>query len=653
MKKQSGITLVEVVISFSIIVIISMMVVSVSGSYFSRFKVVREDITAKGFKNQGTLEGQTEKIMDRISFRNESASIILGLKAEKGLTSDMDEIAKLDKAITETTKKKNKADEFLKEYKDTENDWEREKTTIGDDFVLQSDKGDRIWQKKGKDKEDVYQVYAMDGTNMLMTAWIFGNTTVDKVPIIREIVRYVDMDTPTNREKQIEEYRDNKRLYVKIKYLKGFENKKDTPEQVTWYKTLPGYHIYPWTWEVAELVGNNFTPIFPDYYDFIYEKDTSGQDTTVPVSTKFDANKTTSIPLKGLAGHFVVCGIRTYSEQGILGNLSGSEPIYIWDLPLPKQNYLLQENISLINPHKLMDDHQLPEADKVPTKAFKVKSINPWNNENDKSTGKITAISGANLSSTDSSGANYMPDAVDKTGTVQGTDGRTFDSRARYLDFDKNSGYKVSLLPNHDQFSIFLSLGRGTEKADLEEEEKENKSGNVLCMSLTEKVKGLVVGEVDAKTFLMIRMDEAVIFRPKQKVRVGLKEQELEAKTYTATFENADDILQYQNKGMIITLQKDRGKFLLYLNGKSISFKDAEHVQFDTSQTEIYLGNVTEVEDIKKLISAEELHKDKLNSYQSAKMHLYEISAIKEVGEDKIDKVNEAMMKRYGIEKLK
>lgn len=58
-------------------------------------------------------------------------------------------------------------------------------------------------------------------------------------------------------------------------------------------------------------------------------------------------------------------------------------------------------------------------------KAFKVKSINPWNNENDKSTGKITAISGANLSSTDLSGANYMPDVVDKTGTVQGTDGRT------------------------------------------------------------------------------------------------------------------------------------------------------------------------------------------------------------------------------------
>lgn len=122
------------------------------------------------------------------------------------------------------------------------------------------------------------------------------------------------------------------------------------------------------TWEVAELVGNNFTPIFPDYYDFIYEKDTSGQDTTAFVSTKFD-NKTTSIPLKGLAGHFVVCGIRTHSEQGILGNLSGSEPIYIWDLPLPKQNYLLQENISLINPRKLMDDHQLPEADKVPTES--------------------------------------------------------------------------------------------------------------------------------------------------------------------------------------------------------------------------------------------------------------------------------------------
>lgn len=62
------------------------------------------------------------------------------------------------------------------------------------------------------------------------------------------------------------------------------------------------------------------------------------------------------------------------------------------------------------------------------------------------------------------------------------------------------------------------------------------------------------------------------------------------------------------------------------------------------------MGNVTEVEDIKKLISAEELHKDKLNSYKSAKMHLYEISVIKGVDNDDIKKVSDAMMERYGIE---
>ena len=71
MKRKRGMTLVEVIISFVIIVIVGTMIVSVFGSYLNKFKIVRDDITTKGFKNQGTVEEQAEQIIDKVSFRNE------------------------------------------------------------------------------------------------------------------------------------------------------------------------------------------------------------------------------------------------------------------------------------------------------------------------------------------------------------------------------------------------------------------------------------------------------------------------------------------------------------------------------------------------------------------------------------------------------
>ena len=206
MKRKRGMTLVEVIISFVIIVIVGTMIVSVFGSYLNKFKIVRDDITTKGFKNQGTVEEQAEQIIDKVSFRNEAGSILLGLDAEEKISTNPSEKAKIKKKIKKLQKEQTEAIQFLKKYKDQENDWERAKTVSGSNFVLTSNTGEKIWQKKGIGKEDVYQVYALDGSSkLLMTAWIFGNNTVDKVPIIREIVRYVDTDTPVNRAKQIEE----------------------------------------------------------------------------------------------------------------------------------------------------------------------------------------------------------------------------------------------------------------------------------------------------------------------------------------------------------------------------------------------------------------------------------------------------------------
>lgn len=59
-------------------------------------------------------------------------------------------------------------------------------------------------------------------------------------------------------------------------------------------------------------------------------------------------------------------------------------------------------------------------------------------------------------------------------------------------------------------------------------------------MSLTEKVKGLVVGEVDAKNFLMIRMDEAVIFRPKQTISHSGRAYEISEQVYATSKFSAD-----------------------------------------------------------------------------------------------------------------
>lgn len=178
MKRKRGMTLVEVIISFVIIVIVGTMIVSVFGSYLNKFKIVRDDITTKGFKNQGTVEEQAEQIIDKVSFRNEAGSILLGLDAEEKISTNPSEKAKIQKKIKKLKKEQTEAIQFLKKYKDKENDWERAKTVSGSNFVLTSNTGEKIWQKKGIGKEDVYQVYALDGSSkLLMTAWIFGNNT--------------------------------------------------------------------------------------------------------------------------------------------------------------------------------------------------------------------------------------------------------------------------------------------------------------------------------------------------------------------------------------------------------------------------------------------------------------------------------------------
>ena len=99
MKRKRGMTLVEVIISFVIIVIVGTMIVSVFGSYLNKFKIVRDDITTKGFKNQGTVEEQTEQIIDKVSFRNEAGSILLGLDAEEKISTNPSEKAKIKKKI--------------------------------------------------------------------------------------------------------------------------------------------------------------------------------------------------------------------------------------------------------------------------------------------------------------------------------------------------------------------------------------------------------------------------------------------------------------------------------------------------------------------------------------------------------------------------
>ena len=658
MKRKRGMTLVEVIISFVIIVIVGTMIVSVFGSYLNKFKIVRDDITTKGFKNQGTVEEQTEQIIDKVSFRNEAGSILLGLDAEEKISTNPSEKAKIKKKIKKLQKEQTEAIQFLKKYKDQENDWERAKTVSGSNFVLTSNTGEKIWQKKGIGKEDVYQVYALDGSSkLLMTAWIFGNNTVDKVPIIREIVRYVDTDTPVNRAKQIEEYGANKKLFVKIKYLRGFENKKDTPELVTWYQSIPGHHIYPWTWDVGELIGNEYTPIFPDSYDFIYKKDSSGQDTSVPLSTKFDANKTTDIPIKGLEGHFVVCGIRTYSEQGILGGLSGSEPIYIWDLPISKNQYLLYENISLINPHQLMEEHNIPEVERVSTKSFEVNSIKPWNN-GEVNGGQVVSDMNQNVKK-----ALYMPDGAEKTGKIKGKNGKEFDTWARYLDFNKDSGYQVELSEYPKQSTLFVSFGRGIPidptVGETPQQQQENLSGNVLCAIFDIETEGTPSTgggstTVNAKTFLMIGMNQATVFRPKQTIsKFGNNYEVAEKLETTNLFSSFDkDILKYGEKGAIVALSNNNGSLNVMLNGKSILSTQMPGSKINFDKTKIYLGDIRSVSEMKNCIDPQELGKTDLNPYQSAKMHFYEVSAIDSVKTEDIEAVYKDMIARYGTKPL-
>lgn len=660
MNKQRGITLVEVIISFVILIIIGTMVVSVFGTYLNKFRVVNEDITAKGFKNQGTVEEQTEQILDRVSFRNEAGEMILSLDAEHKLSTNLVEKAKIKKKQEKKEKELNKANDFLKKYKDNENDWERAKTTSGDNFVLKSNSGERIWQKKGIGKEDIYQVYALDGSSkVLMTAWIFGNNTVDKVPIIRDIVRYVDNDTTANREKQVEECiaGKNHTLYVKIKYLKGFENKKETPELVTWYKSEPGYHIYPWTWTLEELAPRPYSPIFPDSYDFVYKKDSSGRDTSVPLSTTFDASKTTSIPLKGLEGHFVVCGIRTYSEQGVLGFLSGSEPIYIWNLPIERDRYLLYENISLINPHQLMEEHNVPEVERVSTKSFEVNSIKPWNN-GEVNGGQVISDMNQNVKK-----ALYMPDGVEKTGKIKGKNGKEFDTWARYLDFNKDSGYQVELSEYPKQSTLFVSFGRGIlidqTVGETPQQQQENLSGNVLCAIFDIETEGTPStgggsATVNAKTFLMIGMNQATVFRPKQTIsKFGNNYEVAEKVETTNLFSSFDkDILKYGEKGAIVALSNDNGNLNVMLNGKSILSTQMPGSKINFDKTKIYLGDIRSVDEVKNCIDPQELGKTNLNPYQSAKMHFYEISAIDSVKTDDIEAVYKDMMSRYGTKPL-
>lgn len=654
MKKKQGMTLVEVIISFVIIVIVGTMIVSVLGNYLNKFKVVRDDITTKGFKNQGTVEEQAEQIIDKVSFRNEAGSILLGLDAEEKISTNPSEKAKIQKKIKKLQKEQTEAIQFLKKYKDQENDWERAKTVSGSNFVLTSNTGEKLWQKKGIGKEDVYQVYALDGSSkLLMTAWIFGNNTVDKVPIIREIVRYVDTDTPVNRAKQIEEYVANKKLFVKIKYLRGFENKKDTPELVTWYKSLPGYHVYPWTWESGELVSNDYTPIFPDSYDFIYKKDSAGNDTSVPLSTKFDANKTTDIPIKGLEGHFVVCGIRTYSEQGILGGLSGSEPIYIWDLPISKNQYLLYENISLINPHQLMKEHGISEQ-KLDT-SFGIQLIKPWSNRE--------TMGGTIISNPNTGKAMYAPNGVEKTGELKGNNGKTFDAAARYLDFNKDSGYQVELSAYPKQSTLFVSFGRGIPidptVGETPQQQQENLSGNVLCAVFDIETEGTPSTgggstTVNAKTFLMIGMNQATVFRPKQTISKFGKNYEVAEKIETTNlFSSFDkDILKYGEKGAIVALSNNNGSLNVMLNGKSILSTQMPGSKINFDKTKIYLGDIRSVDEVKNCIDPQELGKTNLNPYQSAKMHFYEVSAINSVKNEDIEAVYKDMMSRYGTKSL-
>ncbi len=639
MKKNRGMTIIEVVVSFVILVIISAMVLSVSMNYLVQFHTVRRDITGEGFERRGETEEQIEEIVGLIQLQNEIVEII---------SSTDDQIAAIDLklnnlslSLSSDEKKKLKEEKeslkTLKGEKETEQKKVEDKLKPYRDKVSSSVQGKNSWDSfqltfkstkhvsKAENKDFVYVTSPKTGVKHSMAGWVFGNSTNRKIPILEKVVRYFQSDTPGNREQQVADYAVGRTLYAKSEYLSGFEN-RDNLEQIVWYKSRPGYHIYPLTWNTEQWDNQDFYPAFPMDYDYIPKVGVSGPGYTEKQITIDNS----------MEEGFLVCGIRPYTKQGILGRLVGSMPIYLSKLPFDKKYCLFREDISIINPNELIKKYP-PDGDGD----IKVKELEAWNNE------EVSSSQGKFSVPTGKEGVLYLL-RPEQTGIIR-KDGTEFETKSRYFSF---SGDMVGIVTplQEEQFKFFVVFGKGSTV---------NQEGNIISIPfLQDNVKATeitAVGsgnnvEVDKVTVLAkFGFEKIQLIRPEQILtskngkRCKVEEQIL------ATADISEDMkkkIEFGKKAGVFTIEKGRSNLKFELSGQPLGEFDisSKGLYSDSRKASVYLGSLAQIDDIK--LSTEAAVK---GEYKSAEVHIYELLALKEHVNAKTQ--TDAMMERYGIEK--
>lgn len=619
-------TIVEVIISFVILVVISAMVLSVSMNYLKQFKTVRQNITEKGFGYRGDAEEQMEKIANLISVRNEKGDIIssaeqrinyiaLELANSTGDKKKLeDEKKSLEKLKEESEKEQKNTEKELESYLDKENDWDTCQ------LVFNS-----IKISKKKDKNFVYVASSKTGVDPSVKGWIFGNYINLKIPILKEVVRYFNSDTSENREQQVVGYVTGRTLYAKSEYLSGFDN-PDNLEQVVWYQSRPGYHIYPLTWDMTEWNNQDFYPAFPMDYVYIPKKGVSGPGYT---------EKHITID-RSMEGSFVVCGIRPYTKQGILGRLVGSMPIYISKLPFDKQNCLFREDISIINPNKLIDRYPPDNEGNI-----KVKELYAWNNEESSSQQSMFRVPA------DKEGVAYFLQP-EQTGIIK-EGGTNFETKSRYLAF---SGDSVGVIPSFqtDKFSLFAVFGYGSTV---------NHEGNIMSIPfLRDKAVAIEVSasgkeektEADRVAVLAkIGFEKIELIQPEQIALSRWTQKQCKVEEEILATIDISDIMkqkiEFGKKAGIFTVVRNGDHLEFGLNGESLgSFDVSEKNLYNDNQApSAYLGSLIQTDDIK--LSKEAVKKEE---YKSAEVHIYEMLALNE--REKVNDMIDALKKKYGIE---
>ena len=642
MKKNKGMTIVEVIISLVILVIISSMVLSVSKSYLVQFSTVRRDITAEGFGRRGNTEKTIEEIENLIAVRNEISDIVssseqqikyidLELKKPSLSAADKDKLndekSHLVALMGQKKKEEQNAKKNLEPYLDKKNSWTYVKLKLD---------STEISKKEDPNVDFVYITSPNTITKHSITGWVFGTTSSQKIPILSDIVRYLHSDTTANREQQVADNVTGQTLYAKSEYVPGFEN-RDNLEQVAWYQSRPGYHIFPLDLNKLSLndsekeklqkllEGNEFYPVFPTDYNYISKKGVSGPGYT---DKKIQIANT-------MENGFVVCGIRPYTKQGILGRLVGSTPIYISKLPFGKDDYLFREDISIINPNKLLKKYSPDTASNI-----KVKELYAWNNEEASSTqGQFSVPLGKE-------GVPYLLQP-EQTGIIK-ENGTEFETKSRYLSFAGDTVGVVSPL-REKQFNFFVVFGRGSTV---------NQEGNIISIPfLRDNVKATEITatgsgnevRIDKVTVLAkIGFDKIQLIQPEQVLVSKTGKQCKVEEEMLATKDISNDMkkVEFGKKAGIFMVDKKKNNLSVELNGENLgNFNVSKWNLYDNMNSSVYFGSLAQIDDVK--LSTEAAEK---NEYKSAEVHVYEMVATKPKTSGGIKDQTDALKDKYGIE---